>query len=144
MTDTPTNPNRRNFLKTGLAASTLATIGKSPSLFASNVEGSDKLKIGLIGCGGRGTAATVQCCNAAPNVELYATADFFADKVEAARKKFKEGWGNHKPLGEKMNVSREREFTGFDAYKKLLATDVDVVLIAPQPGFRPLQYYAAV
>jgi myo-inositol 2-dehydrogenase/D-chiro-inositol 1-dehydrogenase len=144
MTDTPTNPNRRNFLKTGLAASTLATIGKSPSLFASNVEGSDKLKIGLIGCGGRGTAAAVQCCNAAPNVELYATADFFADKVEAARKKFKEGWGNHKPLGEKMNVSREREFTGFDAYKKLLATDVDVVLIATQPGFRPLHYDAAV
>lgn len=136
--------NRRDFIKAGAAASTLAALGSQQFAFGVPHKSSDKLKVGLIGCGGRGTTAALQCVNAAPNIELYAMADFFADKIEAARKKYEKGWGGKKPLGEKLNVSKEREFTGFDAYKKLLATDIDVVVIATQPAFRPIHFEAAI
>ena len=144
MTQNTPNTTRRDFLKAGAAASTLAALGSQSQLFGSDAGASDKLKVGLIGCGGRGTGALHQCVSAAPNVEVIALADFFPDKIEAAKQKFTEGWGNYKPLGDKMKVKADHEFTGFNAYKKLLKTDIDVVVIATQPGFRPIHYEAAV
>lgn len=138
------NTTRRDFLKAGAAASTLAALGSQTQLFGSDVGASDKLKVGVIGCGGRGTGAAIQCVRAAPNVELYALADFFPDKIQNARKQFVEGWRGSEPITDKVNVSKEREFTGFDAYKKLLAADIDVVVIATQPAFRPIHFEAAI
>ena len=114
------NTTRRDFLKAGAAASTLAALGTQTKVFASNAGASDKLKVGLIGCGGRGTGALSQCVNAAPNIEVHALADFFPDKIEAAKKKFKKGWGSYQPIGDRLKVKPDHEFTGFNAYKKLL------------------------
>jgi predicted dehydrogenase len=144
MNQNTSNTTRRDFIKTGAAVSTLAALGAQNQLFGSDVGASDKLKVGLIGCGGRGTGAAVQCVRAAPNVELYAMADFFGDKIQNARKQFVDGWRGSAPITDKVNVSKEREFTGFDAYKKLLATDIDVVVIATQPAFRPIHFEAAI
>jgi myo-inositol 2-dehydrogenase / D-chiro-inositol 1-dehydrogenase len=144
MTKDTLPPSRRQFIKTGAALSTLAALGTQPYAFGAHHKSSDKLKIGLIGCGGRGTGAAQQCVSAAPSVELYAMADFFPDKIEAAEKKFKNGWGSFAPIADKMNVTGDRKFTGFDAYKDLLATDIDVVVIATQPGFRPIHFEAAI
>jgi predicted dehydrogenase len=138
------NPSRRQFIKTGAAASTLAALGTQPYAFGAHHSNSEKLRVGLIGCGGRGTGAAHQCVSAAPNVELYAMADFFEDKIEAAHTKLSDGWGSYKPLNKRVKVSKERQFTGFDAYKKLLATDIDLVIIATQPAFRPIHFEAAI
>lgn len=144
MNQSPEHPSRRQFLKAGAAASTLAVLGTQPYAFGAHHKSSDKLKVGLIGCGGRGTGAASQCIHAAPNVELHALADFFPDKIEAAKEKFKKGWGNYTALADRLKVTPDKEFTGFDAYKKLLATDIDVVIIATQPAFRPIHFEAAI
>jgi myo-inositol 2-dehydrogenase / D-chiro-inositol 1-dehydrogenase len=138
------NPSRRQFIKAGAAASTLAALGTQPYVFGAHHGNSEKLKVGLIGCGGRGSGAAHQCLSAAPNIELHAMADFFPDKIEALKEKYQKGWGSYKPLGDKVKVTPDKEFTGFDAYKKLLATDIDVVVIATQPAFRPIHFEAAI
>ena len=79
---------RRDFVKTtGAVAAVAATTLPSWAI----QEKREPVKIGLIGCGGRGTGAAHQCITAAPNVELYAMADFFEDKIEAAHTKLSEG-----------------------------------------------------
>lgn len=97
-----------------------------------------KIKVGLIGCGGRGTGAANQALNADPNVELVAMADIFQDQIE----------NSLTVLGQihsdKLNVPVERQFVGFDSYKKLLNEDVDVVLLTAPPSFRPYHLEASV
>jgi len=97
-----------------------------------------KIKVGLIGCGGRGTGAANQALNADPNVELVAMADIFKDQIE----------NSLTVLGQihsdKLNVPEERQFVGFDSYKKLLNEDVDVVLLTAPPTFRPDHLEASV
>lgn len=141
--DTP-KTNRRDFIKAGATATTMAALASQPYVFGVHQKSEDKLKVGLIGCGGRGTQAVHQCLSAAPNVELYALADFFSDKIEETKEKLKNGFQSFRSITEKVSVSKEREFTGFDAYKKLLATDIDVVILATQPGFRPIHFEAAI
>ncbi len=96
------------------------------------------LKVGLIGCGGRGTAAAMEALNADPNVILYAMADAFQDHIEESHKTLTE------KMGQKIQVAKENRFVGLDAYQKLLATDVDVVLLAAPPAFRPSHLEASV
>ncbi|MDR3632437.1 MAG: Gfo/Idh/MocA family oxidoreductase [Isosphaeraceae bacterium] len=126
--------SRRDFLKTSTAAAAVASLGVVPSVHAA---GSDVIKVGLIGCGGRGTGAAEQSAGSDSNIKIYALADMFPDRIDAAQH-------NLKKLGGKFDVSSERCFTGFDAYKKLLATDVDLVILATPPGFRPTHIAAAV
>lgn len=99
---------------------------------------SNTLKVGLIGCGGRGSAAAMEALNADPNVILYAMADAFPDHLEASYNTLKE------KMGDKVQVSQANKFVGLDAYQKLLATDVDVVLLAAPPAFRPSHLEASV
>ncbi len=129
---------------TGAAVSALSVLGQKPYTFASSPGASDKLKVGLVGCGGRGTGAAQQCINAAPNVELYAMADFFQDKIDAAQEKFKKSWRSYPPMGTKYNVTPERQFAGFDGFKQVIQSDVDIVILATQPGFRPMHFEAAI
>src|SRR5690606_1599973 len=96
------------------------------------------LKVGLIGCGGRGTAAAMEALNADPNVILYAMADAFQDHLDESHKTLTE------KMGKKVQVSKNNQFVGLDAYQKLLATDVDVVLLAAPPAFRPSHLEASV
>src|SRR5947209_6014688 len=84
------------------------------------------LKAGLIGCGGRGRGAALNFLNAGPHLEIAALADVFPDRVEAARRVLKERG---------QDIPDSRCFVGFDAYQKLLDTDVDLVLNATPPHF---------
>lgn len=130
--------SRRQFIKTaGLA--TLGTVVTSPS-FGSTMwtSNSNTLKVGLIGCGGRGTGAAGEALNADPNVVLTAMADAFEDHLNSSYNSLKEKYGN------KIQVSDSNKFVGLDAYQKLIDSDVDVVLLAAPPCFRPLHLEAAV
>jgi myo-inositol 2-dehydrogenase/D-chiro-inositol 1-dehydrogenase len=130
----PSAPSRREFLKTTAAATAAAGLAAVPSVHAA---GSDVIKVGLIGCGGRGTGAAEQSAASDSNIKIYALADMFQDRLDAAQ-------GHLKKLNDKFDVSTDRCFTGFDAYKKLLATDVDLVILATPPGFRPAHIAATI
>jgi predicted dehydrogenase len=96
----------------------------------------EPIKAGLIGCGGRGTGAARQFLNAGPNLELVAIGDVFQDKIDNCRKEIKEKNG--------VEVPDEMCFVGFDAYKKVLEQDINYVIMATPPYFRPQQFQAAV
>ncbi|MDG5766266.1 Gfo/Idh/MocA family oxidoreductase [Balneolales bacterium ANBcel1] len=100
--------------------------------------GRDMVRVGLIGCGGRGAGAARHCVSAAENVELYAMGDLFEDRLSSSRSILE------RAVGEKCNVSDDRCFVGFDAYKKVIQSDVDLVLLTTPPGFRPLHFREAV
>lgn len=109
--------------------------------------GSDRLRIGLVGCGWRGIEAVRNCVAADPSVQLVALGDAFADRVDVAFKEFSEGGAdeNRPPLSkEQFAVTRERCFTGFDAYKQVIASGIDLVLLVTPPHFRPQHLQAAV
>jgi predicted dehydrogenase len=124
--------NRRQFILKSAAAT--AVLSQLPAVHAA---GSDTLKIGLIGCGGRGTGAADNALNADPNLKLVAMADTFADRLESSADRLKK---LHK---DKFAVDDEQRFIGFDAYRRVLACDVDVVILATPPHFRP-EHLAAV
>ncbi|TDQ75733.1 secreted protein [Sphingobacterium yanglingense] len=132
--------SRRKFLKTaGMTAAAGLVLGDyvvaSTPAWRLN---SKTLKIGLIGCGGRGTAAAMEALNADPNVILYAMADAFSDHLSDSYNNLK------KAFGDKVQVADTHKYVGLDAYQKLLAQDVDVVLLAAPPGFRPAHLEASV
>ncbi len=124
---------RRNFLVgSAAAAATLA----APNVFAVH-QGSAKLRVGLIGCGGRGSGAIRDCIAADPGVELYAMADVFQDHLDGCLA------GMTKDHPTKTNVG-DRKFVGFDGYKNVIASGVDVVILTTPPAFRPVHFPAAV
>jgi predicted dehydrogenase len=128
---------RRDFLK----ASTAALVGGVLALEQTvRAAGSDTLRVGLIGCGSRGTGAAAQALNADKNVKLVAMADAFADRLESSLATLK----RDAALLPKIDVNPDRCFVGFNAYQDLLASGVDVVLLCTPPGFRPLHLRAAV
>lgn len=131
-------PTRRTFLKTSAAAVAATTLAGSFAAPRAHAAGSDVLKVALIGCGGRGSGAAVNAMNAEANVKLTVLADAFPDQIEAAKKNLSAN------VGAKYAVTDEMCFTGFDAYKQVMATDVDVVLLCTPPHFRPMQLKAAI
>lgn len=127
---------RRHFLKSGaLVAASAPFIKMAPKVFAAN---SDTLKVGLIGCGGRGSGAAGQALEADSNVMLTAVGDVFEDRMRGSLNALKAKYG------EKIQVTPEKSFIGLDAYKKVLESGVDVVILATPPGFRPLHLAATV
>ena len=140
--DHPVEPNRRDFLKTSttaaLGAGALLQFGLNSAVHAS---GDDTIKIGLVGCGGRGTGAATQALSTNGNVKLTAVGDAFEDNARNVLNGIKGG------LGEKSNrvqVQTEKIFTGFDAYQKVIDSGVDLVILATPPGFRPIHFEYAV
>ncbi len=131
-------PSRRQFLHTSAAAAgTLAAAGALPV----HAAGSDVLRVGLVGCGGRGTGAAQQALHADKNVKLVAMGDAFGDRIERCLAQMKRDL--NKEVEAKIDVPPDRRFTGFDAYKHVIANS-DVVLLATPPGFRPTHLKAAV
>jgi predicted dehydrogenase len=129
---------RRDFLSTSATLATGATLAAlAPTVHAA---GSDVLRVGLIGCGGRGTGAAKQALHADPNVKLVALGDLFPDRVQQCLNDLKED----KNLAAKVDVKPDHCFSGFDNYKDLLASGVDVVLLATPPHFRPAHLKAAI
>jgi len=127
--------SRRNFIKTSAALGATTLASGTGRMFAS---GSDKVRIGLIGCGGRGTHDATKCLKSSENVELVAMGDTFRDRLESCRRRLREG------LGEKVKVKDDACFSGFDAYKNVLACDVDMVILTTTPHWRPMQLKAAI
>ena len=129
--------NRRQFIKT---SATLAAAGTLALPVAAHAAGDDQLKVALIGCGGRGTGAARQALLADKNVKLTVMADAFDDRLQSSLKTL----SLNEQVGNKVDVLPEQQFVGFDAYKQVMATDVDVVLLTTPPQFRPIHLKAAI
>lgn len=126
--------SRRIFLQTGAAS---AAALSAPSLLKGAPAGK-AIKVGLVGCGGRGTGAAAQALKADDFAELTAVADIDQSRVDASLDQLR------KVVGPKVKVEKQNVFLGLDGYRKLLGTDIDVVLLATPPGFRPVHVRAAV
>lgn len=134
-------PDRRQFLAAATATAAATVVGNA---FAG---GGDEMRVGLIGCGGRGKGAAENVLEAAPGVKIVALGDVFKDKAYDVRShlnQFVEKDGLAKELGNSVDVPDERIFDGFEAFQKVLASDVNYIVLATPPGFRPMHLKAAV
>lgn len=130
--------DRRTFIKKA-GAVTLFSAAALNAGFANPFLVQNKiLKVGLVGCGGRGTGAAVQALHADPDTVLHAMADVFEDRLTSSLDLLK------KEHGQRADVKKDLQFVGFDAYQKLIDSGVDVVLLAEPPGFRPKHFSAAI
>jgi predicted dehydrogenase len=127
--------NRRDFLKTSaVAAGALA----AELAFSSGVHaaGNDVIKVGLVGCGGRGSGAASDCLDADPNLKLVAVGDAFPDRAKGFAAKIKKDYGDKVDIG-------DRVFVGLKAYQQVIA-ESDLVILATPPGFRPIHIAAVI
>ena len=125
--------SRRRFLKNSSAVAAGTALAAGLNLGSARMvhaQDNNKLKIALIGCGGRGNGAAGNNLKSCENTEIVAVADAFQGKAEGAAKR--------------LDVVPENTFWGFDAYKKAIDAGVDMVILATSPGFRPLHYSAAI
>ena len=142
---------RRDFLKTAISAGGAAALGAggvtgsataaataATAAAGYHVAGSDVLRVGLVGCGGRGTGAAAQALHA--GARLVAMADLFEDRLRGSLASLQK----QSELASKLDVPPERQFVGFDGCERLLSAGVDVVLLATPPQFRPAHLRAAV
>lgn len=136
--------NRREFIGIGSAAAAGLMIACSGSKkrtlnlepFRDQAPDGPVLKAGLIGCGGRGTGAAINFLSAGPNLQITALADVFQDRLDECRNKLKEE--------KNAEVPDESCYLGFDAFQKVIASDVDIILLATPPHFRPEHFAAAI
>jgi predicted dehydrogenase len=154
--------DRRDFLKATAAAAGAATLaGLSPGAFAA---GNETIKVGLIGCGGRGRGAVHNILDAdavmsgeSPKVEIVAVGDAFKEQADDAVQTFQGNSYDQKAkawvkdpkspflkYGKQIKVTPETTFAGLDAYQKVLNANIDLVILATPPGFRPIHLEAAV
>lgn len=131
--------SRRTFVQTTAAAA--AAMALPGGAYAA---GSDVIRVGVIGCGGRGTGAAHDCMRAADGVEIVALGDLAPDRLTRCREQLAKGVSKDPALGANYKVTDDRCFTGFDAYQKVIASDIDYVILATPPAFRPMHLAAAV
>ena len=131
---------RREFLKTTTVAGAGVLLANLEVARFAHAAGSDTVKAALIGCGGRGSGAAVNAIenSGGASVKLVAMADAFGDRLENSLASLKQ------KCKDKVEVPANRRFTGLDAYQQVMATEADIVVIATPPGFRPMQFEAAV
>ena len=134
--------SRRQFLKTTsiLAAASGASASVLGHAATAHPGGDDLLKVGVVGCGGRGSGAILDALQADKNVKLTAIADAFADRIALCLDEL----SHNEEVEGKVDVPQERQFVGFNAYQELIDSDVDVVILATPPHFRPLHLKAAI
>ena len=135
---TPRQASRRDFLKTSAAVAAGATAFGPAVARGAHGSGSDTLKVGLVGCGGRGTGAVRDALSADANCILTAMADPFEDRLKRSLK------GLKTVIKDRIAVADDHCFTGFDGYQKVIDSGVDVVILATPPHFRPVQLKACV
>jgi len=134
--------SRRHFLKSTAIASAVMAGGctafqkKGPAILHDEHK-AEKIRVGLIGCGGRGTGAAKDCVHSSANIEIVALGDAFADRVQQCREWLAD-------LGDAVQVKDDCCFSGFDNYQGVLSCDVDLVILATPPHFRPLHLEAAI
>jgi predicted dehydrogenase len=139
MTTPADSVSRRTFIGTTAAAA--AALAFPGGVFT---QGSDRLRIGVIGCGGRGTGAARDALRSSSGVELVALGDLMPERLEQCRGELAKAAAANAEFAAKYKVTDDRCFTGFDAYEKVLASDIDYVILATPPGFRPPHLAAAV
>ena len=133
-------PSRRKFVAqsaTTVGAAIAATLPISRSAWAA---GSDEIKIGLVGCGGRGSGAAAQALRADDGNKLVAVADAFEDRLNIGLSTLQK----QPDIKDRVVVDSEKQFVGFDAYQRVIDSGVDVVLLATPPHFRPMQLRACI
>ncbi|MBX6311901.1 MAG: Gfo/Idh/MocA family oxidoreductase [Isosphaeraceae bacterium] len=128
-------PTRRTFLMHSTALAAATTLDMAVNAYAG---GSDTLRVGLIGCGSRGTGAAEQTLTADKGTRLVAMADAFRDRLEGSLSNLKSS-----SVAERVEVPEDRRYVGFDAYKQVI-DQVDVALLTTPPGFRPIHFAYAV
>ena len=144
----PSHLTRRHFLGAAAALAATPLLSKLPA--AAHVAGSDRVKVGVIGTGKRGIGAARNCLDADPSVQIWALGDIFPDCVENCLNKLRSGEsirgskGGAPVAADRIAVTKERCFTGFDAYKQVIASGVDLVLLTVPPQFRPQHLDAAI
>ncbi len=146
---TPTDLTRRAFLAASAGAAVSAAAGARPaSAPAIGRKRADTVRVGLVGCGGRGTGAALQALRADPGAELHAIADAFPPAIEPCLANIRQGLAENAGAGapadseHRSSPDRANWYTGFDAYQQLIDSGCDVVLLCTPPGFRP-QHLAA-
>ncbi|MBI2614082.1 MAG: Gfo/Idh/MocA family oxidoreductase [Gemmatimonadetes bacterium] len=128
--------SRRDFVRTTAAAvGASSALGAMPSF--AWAKGSDVIRVGLIGCGGRGTGAAGDIVAADAGAEMVAMGDLFQDRLAKAQAQLAE------KIGPKLRLE-DRAFVGFEAYRQVIDSGVDLVILATPPGFRPAHFAAAV
>jgi predicted dehydrogenase len=140
--DSKNTTTRREFLSTGaatVAAGALASTLVLPSS-ARAATAPDKIRIGLVGCGGRGSGAAIQALHADPGVILVAMGDVLQSAIDSSLSNLK----TDTAVADRIQVTPDHCFVGLDAYRKVIDSGVDVVLLTSPPGFRPEHIRAAV
>jgi myo-inositol 2-dehydrogenase / D-chiro-inositol 1-dehydrogenase len=128
---------RRSFLQTTSVAAGGAVLGGLSLERGVHAQGSDTVKVALVGCGGRGSGAAEQALSTEGNVKLVAMADAFPERLNNSYKELAA------KNSAKMEVTDDRKFVGFDAYKEAIKL-ADVVILATPPGFRPIHFEEAI
>jgi myo-inositol 2-dehydrogenase / D-chiro-inositol 1-dehydrogenase len=128
--------NRRSFLQKSAAAGTVLSAALTSRMV--HAQGSGAIKVGLVGCGGRGSGAAVNAMQADSDVQITALADLYDDAIKRCRRSL------GRQFERQMKVADEHCFVGLDGFKQLLETDIDVVLLASPPYYRPDHIEAAV
>lgn len=133
--ETPlSSTTRRGFLKTSTGLAVGASLASTMAIPRSVHAGAgEKLRVGLIGCGGRGTDAAGNALNASKENVLVAVGDAFDDAARRSVNKLKRQDG----IKDRVQIDDDRIFSGFDAYKQVIDSGVDVVILAEPPHFRP-------
>ncbi len=137
-------PSRRQFIQqSSKCVATGALVGSLAQAAPVHAAGDETIKVGLIGCGGRGSGAALNAMRADGDMKLTAMADLFGDRLERSRRNVKQA-AEADALGQKFAVDDDHCFSGFDAYKRVMESDVDLVILAATPHFRPRHLAAAI
>lgn len=127
--------SRRGFIKTSAVVGAASLVSGASRIYAA---GSDKVRIGIIGCGGQGTRDIISCVKSSRGIEIAAMGDLFEDRLKESLNKLR------KDVPESVKVSFDNRFVGFDAYQKVLRTNVDLVFLTTPPHWRAQHFKAAV
>ncbi len=130
--------SRRDFLKGSTAAAAASALATGLTVPLVHAAGSGTIKVGLVGCGGRGTGAAEQALTADSGASLVAMADAFQDRLDDSLSELKGS-----SVASRVDVPKDRQYTGFDAYRQV-TDQVDLVLLTTPPHFRPLHFAYAV
>jgi predicted dehydrogenase len=133
-----TQSTRRDFLKASAVAAGASAVGSLSLARSAHAAGDDVLRVGLIGCGGRGTGAAVNALTVDANTKLVAMCDAFSDRLEGSLERIK------KLKPEQVTVDDDHKFVGMNVYQDLIDSGVDVVILATPPHFRPMHLEACV
>ncbi|MBL8722643.1 MAG: Gfo/Idh/MocA family oxidoreductase [Planctomycetes bacterium] len=131
---------RRSFLYQAAAAATAARLSAAVDLGRLQGQDGQELRVGLIGCGGRGSGAISQALSTKGKPRLVAVADMFVDRLEGCL----DALGENAAFKGRLEVPKERRFVGPDAFQGVMQSNCDVVVIATPPHFRPMHFEAAI